>query len=89
MSDENLRRRSGLFLFLLRDTAAQELKTMTNTIPSLLFPDPSDQSLNPRAKRKWAPPTLTIEQVTHTAAVKAFVAAEGHTVNGSSVGPLS
>ena len=62
---------------------------MTNTIPSLLFPDPSDQSLNPRAKRKWAPPTLTIEQVTHTAQSKSNVGAEGHTVNGGTVGPLS
>jgi len=41
---------------------------MTNMIPSLPFPDPSDQS---RAKRKWAPPRLTTEEAAHTASGKA------------------
>ncbi len=40
---------------------------MTNMNPSLPFPEPPDQSPKFRAKRKWAPPRLTIERVTHTA----------------------
>ncbi len=43
---------------------------MTNMNRSLPFPEPPDQSPEFRAKRKWSPPRLTIEQVTHTAANK-------------------
>jgi len=62
---------------------------VTNMIPSLPFPDPSNQSPKSRAKRKWAPPTLTIEQVTHTAQGKSFVQPIEGTRLGASAGPAS
>jgi hypothetical protein len=43
---------------------------MTTPNPSFSFPDPSDQSPNPRAKRKWTQPHLTVERLTHTASGK-------------------
>ena len=61
---------------------------MTNMNPSLPFPEPPDQSPEFRAKRKWSPPRLTIEQITHTAANKSFTDTEG-IVAGVPIGPLS
>jgi hypothetical protein len=57
------------------------MTTMNLSIP---FPDPSDQSPKSRAKRKWAPPTLTIEAVGNTA-VKLPAASENgaHPASGT------
>jgi len=62
---------------------------VTNMIPSLPFPDPSNQSPKSRAKRKWAPPTITIEEVTDTATGKPFTAPAETIIAGAPAGPAS
>jgi hypothetical protein len=63
---------------------------MTIMNPSLPFPNPSEQSPNSHAKRKWTPPHLTIEQVTQTAGSKFTPIGEHTTVtHGGTFGPAS